>query len=263
MASVCASSLALFDGGVPITRPVAGIASGVMMQGDKFVILTDIQGPEDEHGDMDFKVAGTAVGITAMQMDVKVAGVSVAVLKLALEKARLARLHILETMDTTLSAPRPNISPRAPEIILITINPVQIGLVIGGGGKTINKLKEMSGVEEISIEDDGSVYITGRNGTAQIAAKFIRDMTRVYAVGQELTVTVTKITAFGAFAKMDDYHEGLIHISEVTTSRLETLEGILHEGDVVTVAVIKVDEGKIGLSIKKINPNFIETTKVA
>ncbi|MBY0538751.1 polyribonucleotide nucleotidyltransferase [Patescibacteria group bacterium] len=260
MASVCASSLALCDGGVPITRPVAGIASGVMMSGDKFVILTDIQGPEDEHGDMDFKVAGTTVGITAMQMDVKVAGVSMSILRAALEKARLARLHILETMNNTIASPRTHISPRAPEIILIKIAPEQIGLVIGGGGKTINKLKETSGVEEISIEDDGSVYITGKNGTAQKAATMIQNMTRVYTVGEELQVTITKITAFGAFAKMDDYHEGLIHISEVTGRRLETLEGILREGDVVRVAVIKADEGKIGLSIKKINPNFVDTT---
>ncbi len=262
MASVCASSLALFDGGVPITRPVAGIASGVMMAGEKFVVLTDIQGPEDEHGDMDFKVAGTSVGITAMQMDVKVSGVSMNILREALEKARIARLHILETMNKTIAAPRTHISPRAPEIILIKIAPEQIGFVIGGGGKTINKLKEVSGVEEISIEDDGSVYITGKNGTAQKAAALIQAMTRVYTIGEELMVTVTKITAFGAFAKMDDYHEGLIHISEVTKDRLETLEGILHEGDVVRVAVIKVDEGKIGLSIKKINPDFTATTKV-
>ncbi len=262
MASVCASSLALQDGGVPIVRPVAGIASGVMMQGEKFVVLTDIQGPEDEHGDMDFKVAGTSVGITAMQMDVKVTGVSMAILKVALEKARLARLHILDTMSQTIAAPRTHISPRAPEIILIKIAPEQIGLVIGGGGKTINKLKETSGVEEISIEDDGSVYITGKNGTAQIAATLIQAMTKIYTVGEELMVTVIKITAFGAFAKMDDYHEGLIHISEVSPTRLETLEGILHEGDVVKVAVIKVDDGKIGLSIKKINPDFIKPTNI-
>ncbi len=257
MASVCASSLALFDGGVPLKRSVAGIASGVMMKGEKFVILTDIQGPEDEHGDMDFKVAGTTIGITAMQMDVKVAGVSMPILRAALEKARLARLHILDTMHKTIAAPRAHISPRAPEIILIKIAPEQIGLVIGGGGKTINKLKETSGVEDISIEDDGSVYITGKNTTAQKAAALIQAMTRVYTVEEELTVVVTKITAFGAFAKMDDYHEGLIHISEVTGNRLETLFGILHEGDMVPVVVIKVDAGKIGLSIKKRNPNFI------
>jgi polyribonucleotide nucleotidyltransferase len=257
MASVCASSLALFDGGVPLVRPVAGIASGVMMSGEKFVVLTDIQGPEDEHGDMDFKVAGTSVGITAMQMDVKVSGVTMNILRVALEKARLARLHILKTMNETIAAPRPHISPRAPEIILITIAPEQIGLVIGSGGKTINKLKELSGVEEISIEDDGSVYITGKQGTAQTAAAHITAMTRLYEVGEELQVTITKITAFGAFAKLDDYHEGLIHISEVTTTRLETLEGILHEGDVVRVQVIKVNDGKIALSIKKINPHFI------
>lgn len=259
MGSVCASSLALMDGGVPITRAVAGIASGVMMSPDAFVVLTDIQGPEDEYGDMDFKVAGTTVGITAMQMDVKVAGVSLEILAIALEKARVARLHILETMHTTIATPRASISNRAPEIIMLTIKPEQIGLIIGGGGKTINKIKEDSGVEEISIEDDGSVYITGKNGTAAIAARTITAMSHMYAVGDVLSVTISKVTAFGAFAHMDEYHEGLIHISEVAPQRLETLDDILKEGEIVTVEVIKVAEGKIGLSIKKINSTFLET----
>jgi polyribonucleotide nucleotidyltransferase len=258
MGSVCASSLALCDGGVPISRPVAGIASGVMMRENKFVVLTDIQGPEDEYGDMDFKVAGTTAGITAMQMDVKVAGVSLEILGVALEKARLARVHILDTMTACILEPRAHLSPKAPEIILMKIAPEQIGLVIGGGGKTINKIKEESGVEEISIEDDGSVYITGKNGTPKTASGIIAAMTKTYTVGDELDVTITKITAFGAFARMDSYHEGLIHISEVTQTRLETLEGILNVGDTIKVAVVKTEEGKIGLSIKKINPDFLQ-----
>lgn len=258
MGSVCASTLALMDGGVPITKPVAGIASGVMIQGDAYALLTDIQGPEDEHGDMDFKVAGTKDGITAIQMDVKVGGITLAILKGALEKARLARQHILATIEAELSAPRPHISPRAPEIIALTILPEQIGLVIGGGGKTINKIKEASGVSEITIEDDGTVYITGKHGSAQMAATAIASLTRTYAVGEKLDVTITRLAAFGAFAKLDDHHEGLIHISEIAPFRLETVDGLLKEGDVVTVLVSKVEDGKIGLSIKQADPDFAQ-----
>ncbi|MES2749171.1 MAG: polyribonucleotide nucleotidyltransferase [Patescibacteria group bacterium] len=259
MASVCASSLALFDGGVPMKCHVAGIASGVMMGESSYVLLTDIQGPEDEHGDMDFKVAGTSEGITAIQMDVKVKGVSIEILHGALEKARLARLQILETLVATIPMPQSQISPRAPHITMVHILPEQIGLVIGGGGKTINKIKDESGVDEITIEDSGIVYITGTNIATQTAAAIITAMTKVYAVGDIVEVEITKITAFGAFARLDTYHEGLIHISEVIPERLESLEGILKPGDKVMVAVVKIDEGKIGLSIKKINPHFLAT----
>ena len=256
MGSVCGSTLALMDGGVPITRPVAGIASGVMMDGERYVLLTDIQGPEDEYGDMDFKVAGTESGITAIQMDVKVGGVTLEILEGALEKARVARLKILDVMTTALPAPRPHISPRAPEIISLIILPEQIGLVIGGGGKTITKIKETSGVDEITIEDDGTVFITGKKGSAERAATTIRALTKVYTVGDVIPVTITRIATFGAFAKMDDYHEGLIHISEIAPWRLESLDGVLKEGDVATVAVVKIEEGKIGLSIKRANPGW-------
>lgn len=258
MGSVCASTLALMDGGVPIIRPVAGIASGVMIEGDTYKVLTDIQGPEDEHGDMDFKVAGTSQGITALQMDVKVSGVSIAILTEALEKAKRARLHILATMEQTISAPRPKISSRAPEIVVLSIKPEQIGLVIGGGGKTINKIKDESGVKEITIEDDGTIFITGSNGSAEKAAETIRSLTKVYALGDELMVTISRITTFGAFAKIDDFTEGLIHISEIAPFRLENIEEVLTEGEVVKVVVVKVDEGKIGLSIKQIDPEFAQ-----
>ena len=258
MGSVCASVLALMDGGVPIKRPVAGIASGVMIDGDKYVLLTDIQGPEDEFGDMDFKVAGTTEGVTAIQMDVKVGGVSLEILTGALEKARVARLHILETMTATIAAPRPTISPRAPEIVVVKIQPEQIGLVIGGGGKTINGIKDATGVQEITIEEDGTVFITGKNGTAQLAADRIRSLTKIYVVGEKLDVTVTKVTTFGAFAKIDAYNEGLIHISEIVPFRLETMDGVLAEGDIVPVVVAKVEDGKIGLSIKQADPDFAE-----
>ncbi len=258
MGSVCGSVLALMDGGVPIKRAVAGIASGVMIMDEKYTLLTDIQGPEDEFGDMDFKVAGTTEGITAIQMDVKVGGISLEILAGALEKARIARLHILDTMLAAIPAPRPTISPRAPEIVVVTINPDQIGLVIGGGGKTINGIKDATGVEEITIEEDGTVFITGKNGSAQKAADSIRALTKIYHIGEKVSATITRLATFGAFAKIDTHNEGLIHISEIAPFRLETMDGVLKEGEVVEVVVSKVEDGKIGLSIKQLNPEFAE-----
>lgn len=256
MGAVCASTLALMDAGVPITDMVAGIASGVMIDNGEYVLLTDIQGPEDEHGDMDFKVAGTTTGITAIQMDVKVQGVTIPILTEALEKARVARLQILEVMRTSLSAPRSSISPRAPEIVSLVILPEQIGLVIGSGGKTINKIKSDTQVEEITIEENGTVFITGKNGSAKAAAEIITSLTRTYEVGEVHTVTITKLATFGAFAKLDDYHEGLIHISEIAPFRLESLDGVLAVGEIVEVIIVKIADGKIGLSIKGIDPQF-------
>jgi len=259
MGSVCGSSLALMDGGVPIVRPVAGIASGVMMgENGKYILLTDIQGPEDEHGDMDFKVAGTEVGVTAIQMDVKVDGIPIRVLGEALEKAKQARLQILKVMEVEIAKPRTNISPRAPKIIVLTILPEQIGLVIGSGGKTINGIKDQTGVEEISIEDDGTVFITGKDGSAEKAEELILALTKVYAVGEKLVGTITRIADFGAFAKIDAQNEGLIHISEIAPFRLETVTGIFTEGEEVQVVVSKVENGKIGLSIKQVDPEFAE-----
>ncbi len=256
MGSVCASSLALMDGGVPISRPVAGIASGVMFYDGKYALLTDIQGPEDEFGDMDFKVAGTSVGVTAIQMDVKVSGVPVPVLAEALTAAKAARDTILATITTAIATPRATISPRAPEIVTLNILPEQIGLVIGGGGKTINGIKADSGVDEITIEEDGQVFITGKNGTAAAAADRIRALTKRYEVGEVVEVTITKLAAFGAFAKLDAYNEGLIHISEIAPVRLETVEGLLTVGETLPVVVAKVEDGKIGLSIKRHDPDF-------
>ncbi len=259
MGSVCGSTLALMDGGVPITRPVAGIASGLMMHDhETYQLITDIQGPEDEHGDMDFKVAGTRVGITAMQMDVKVGGVPVKILKEALEKARIARMQILDVLEAEIAAPRPDISPRAPKIIVMQILPEQIGLVIGGGGKTINGIKEETGVDEITIEDDGTVYITGKADAPEQARLRIANLTRVFAIGERLDAEITRIATFGAFAKIGGQSEGLIHISEIVPWRLESLDGILKVGDVVPVIVSKIEDGKIGLSIKKADESFAE-----
>ncbi len=259
MGSVCASTLAMMDGGVPITRPVAGIASGLIMDKEgNYVVLTDIQGPEDEHGDMDFKVAGTTEGVTAIQMDVKVSGVPVPMLADALEKAREARLHILKTMREAIAEPRADISPRAPKIISFIIDPEKIGLVIGSGGKTINGIKDESGVEEISIEDDGLVYITGVGDAPRIAEQKIKELVRVFAVGEKLTATITKVADFGAFARLNSQTEGLIHISEIAPFRIESMDGILAVGEEVPVVVKKVEDGKIGLSIKATDPDFAE-----
>ncbi len=257
MGSVCASTLALMDGGVPITRPVAGIASGLMMENEStYQLITDIQGPEDEHGDMDFKVAGTREGITAMQMDVKVDGVPVHILGEALERARIARLHILDVLEAEIRAPRSEISPRAPKIVVLQIRPDQIGLVIGSGGKTINGIKEETGVDEITIEDDGTVYITGKADAPLRAQARIAELTRTFEVGEQLDVEITRIATFGAFAKLNQNTEGLIHISEIVPWRIEKLDGLLAVGDRVTVVVSKIEDGKIGLSIKKIDPEF-------
>jgi len=256
MGSVCASTLALMDGGVPIIRPVAGIASGVMIRDHEYKLLTDIQGPEDEFGDMDFKVAGTTLGVTAIQMDVKVDGILVSILAEALEKAKVARLAILAVMTKEISSPRTNISPRAPEIIAISILPEQIGLVIGSGGKTINAIKSETGVDEILIEENGTVFITGKNGTSVIAATRIQALTKRYAVGEPVLATITKIAPFGVFAKLDAYNEGLIHISEIAPFRIENLDGIFTLGETIPVIVSKVEEGKIGLSIKQADPDF-------
>lgn len=257
MGSVCASTLALMDGGVPISRAVAGIASGLMMESpETYQLITDIQGPEDEHGDMDFKVAGTRIGITAMQMDVKVGGIPLSILREALEKARLARLHILDTLEAEIKESRAEISARAPKIVVMKILPSQIGLVIGGGGKTINAIKEETGVDEITIEDDGTVYITGKADAPGRAQARIASLTKIFEVGEQMEAEVTRIATFGAFAKISDTTEGLIHISEIVPWRLENLDGILKVGEKVSVVVSKVEEGKIGLSIKKIDPDF-------
>lgn len=256
MASVCASTLALMDGGVPLLRPVAGIAVGVMINGDDYQIMTDIQGPEDEYGDMDLKVAGTKHGITAIQMDVKVDGIPMHILSEALEKARVARMHILDTMLSELPQPRPDLSPRAPHIRSLRILPEQIGLVIGSSGKTIKKIEGDTGVSEITIEDDGSVFITGNKDSTQKALEQIQTLTRVYKVGEEVEVTIVKLTHFGAFAKLDDQHEGLIHVSEIAPYRIEKASDVLAIGDKVLVAVSQVENGKIGLSIKAVDEEF-------
>ncbi|MFN4181151.1 MAG: polyribonucleotide nucleotidyltransferase [Candidatus Paceibacteria bacterium] len=257
-ASICASTLALMDGGVPIKAPVAGIAMGLMYESDdKYKILTDIQGPEDHHGDMDFKVAGTRDGVTAIQLDVKVEGVPVKILGEAMRQAKQARLTILDTIEKTIPAPRKEISPNAPKILITKINPDKIGMVIGGGGKTIKDIKERSGAE-ITIEDDGTVFVTGKGGSAEIAMKIIEDMTHEFAVGEILKGQVVKIADFGAFVSLNEYTDGLVHISELAPFRVAKVADIIKEGMIVPVKVIKVDRenGKLSLSIKEADKNF-------
>jgi polyribonucleotide nucleotidyltransferase len=260
MASACGSTIALMDAGVPIKRPVAGIASGLMMLDDNnYKVLTDIQGPEDHHGDMDFKVAGTREGITAIQMDVKVDGIPLPILEEALEKAKSARETILDVIEAEIPAPRENISPYAPEIVSTKVLEEQIGLVIGPGGKTINKIKDDTGVEEITIEDDGNVFITGRNGTAQKAKGIIEALTKVYEKGERFHGKVTRIMDFGVFVEIGPNTEGLVHISEIAPFRIKTINGIFKEGDTVPVIIKEIDEKeRINLSIKDCDPKFAE-----
>ncbi len=258
MGSVCAGTLALMDAGVPITRPVAGIAMGLMTHSDgRYAILTDIQGPEDHHGDMDFKVAGTEKGVTAIQLDIKVDSIPVVVLKEALARARDARIEILNVLVGAIAAPRAEICASAPKIIRMKIRDDQIGLVIGGSGKTINNIKKDTGVEEIEIEDDGTIYITGKNGSAEKAQHIITDMTREYKVGERFMGEVIQIFDFGALVKINAFTEGLVHISELAPFRIRSVRDVVNIGDVIPVSVRETDEqGRIKFSLKDVDPEY-------
>ena len=267
-ASICAATLALMDGGVPIKAPVAGIAIGLMIEQitnkklqikkePQYKILTDIQGPEDHYGDMDFKVAGTREGITAIQLDVKVAGVPIKILGEAMRQAKGARTGIIDKIEKEISAPRKEISPNAPKIIMIKINPDQIGMVIGSGGKTIKEIKEKSGAE-ITIEDDGTVYLTGKSGTVEVAKALVEEMTHEFTMGETLNGKVVKVADFGAFVQLNPFVDGMVHISELAPFRVERVSDIIKEGMEVPVKVIKIDKerGKISLSIREANKDF-------
>ena len=265
MGSVCASTLALMDGGVPIKAPVAGIAMGLMLeqnpksQTPKYKIMTDIQGPEDSHGDMDFKVAGTRNGITAIQMDIKLDGVAVPILVEALAGAKKARLEILDVIEKEIAQPRVAISPRAPEIITMRVRPEQIGLVIGGGGKTINGIKDITKVEDITIEDDGSIFITGSGGTAGKAKEMIEAVVKEYKPGEVYEGEVTRLMDFGAFVRIGQGRdaEGLVHVSEVAPFRIDKISDAVKVGDKVRVMIKEIDEkGRVNLSIKGADPDF-------
>ena len=258
--SICASILALMDGGVPIKAPVAGIAMGLFYESDnKYKILTDIQGPEDHYGDMDFKIAGTRDGITAIQLDVKVEGVPIKILGEAMKQSKSARVAIIDRIEKEIPFSRKEISPNAPKILIIKIKPDQIGMVIGGGGKTIKDIKEKSGAE-ITIEDDGTVYFTGKNGSTEKAKEIVLEMTHEFTVGEVLKGEVVKIADFGVFVRLNTFTDGMVHISEMSPFRVERVSDIIKEGMIVPVKVIKVDSvmGKISLSIRQADQNFFK-----
>ncbi len=266
MASVCAGTLALMDAGVPITKPVAGIAMGMMSDANTGVykVLTDIQGPEDHHGDMDFKVAGTRDGITGVQMDVKVEGVPLSVLAEAFAQAKKARLQILEVITKEIAAPRADISPRAPKILSLQVKVDQIGLVIGPGGKTINGIKDRTKCDDITIEEDGTVFITGKNGAAEAAFKEVQDLTREYMVGDRFEGEVVRLMDFGAFVKIGPNTDGLVHVSEVAPFRISSIADAVHIGDVVPVVLKEIDEkGRYNLSIKAADPEWAARKGIA
>jgi polyribonucleotide nucleotidyltransferase len=252
MASVCGSTLALLDAGVAITRPVAGVAMGLIKEGEDHIILTDIQGDEDHLGDMDFKVAGTSQGITALQMDIKITGVTFEILRDALEQARVGRLSILDTMAATIDGPRTELSAWAPRITAIKIDPDRIGTVIGKGGETIRGLEAEYDVE-ISIEDDGTVSVYGVEGVkADQAVEAIRLMTKEVEVGDVYHgAKVVKTTTFGAFVELAKGVDGLLHISNLAAGRVDKVEDVINRGDTVDVRVVEVDKarGRIGLRI--------------
>ncbi len=253
MASISSSSLALMDAGVPIKRPAAGIALGLMQdRKGNHKILTDIQGPEDHHGDMDFKVAGTEKGVTAAQMDVKIEGIGQGILKEVLTEGKKARLRILEEMSKVLSQPRPELSPYAPRILILQINPSKIREVIGPGGKIINEIIDECGVS-IDIEDSGKIFVTAeKEEAAEKAVAWIKNITREVKVGEIFQGKVKRILDFGAFVEILPGQEGLIHISQLAPFRVEKVEDIVKVGDVVPVKVISIDEqGRINLSLKE------------
>ncbi len=254
-ASVCGSSLSLMAAGVPLKAPVAGIAMGLIKEDDKLAILSDIQGMEDFLGDMDFKVAGTADGITAIQMDIKIDGINKQILTEALEQARIGRLHILGIMNEEIPESRNELSPYAPRIIIFQIKPDKIRDVIGSGGKVINKIIDDTGVK-IDIEDDGRIFIASVDTESGNRAKeIIENIVREIEVGEVLTGKVVRIMNFGAFVSLPGGKDGLVHISKLANERVNAVEDVVKIGDEVTVKVMEIDgQGRINLSRKAVLP---------
>jgi len=254
-ASICASTLAMMDAGVPIKAPVAGVAMGLIKDGDHVSILTDIQGMEDHLGDMDFKVAGTAEGVTAIQMDIKIDGIDRNILKEALEQAREGRLFILNKMLEVIKEPRKSLSKYAPKIVTMQINPEKIRDVIGAGGKIINKIIDETGVK-IDIEQDGRVYIASADEEAnERARQIIENIVKEVVVGESYLGTVKRIEKFGAFVEILPGKEGLVHISQLANERVAKVEDVVKIGDKITVKVTEIDsQGRINLSRKATLP---------
>lgn len=253
-ASICAGTLALMDAGVPIKAPVAGIAMGLVKEGDYYTILTDIQGLEDHLGDMDFKVAGTKKGITALQMDIKIEGITEQILTEALTQAKQARMAILEVLEETISEPRAELSPYAPKIEMIQIRPALIKNVIGKGGETINAIIEETGVK-IDIDQDGNVSIASSDAAMiRRAIEIIEDLTREVEVGQIYNAKVVRVEKFGAFVNLIKGKDGLLHISQISSDRVEKVEDVLKLGDEIEVKVIEIDrQGRINVSHKALS----------
>ena len=253
MASVCGSTLALMDAGVPIKKHVAGVAMGLVLHGKKHAILTDIQGLEDALGEMDFKVAGTVDGITAIQMDIKVAGITIEIMREAMAEAKKSRLFIIDKLKETLPAARTELSNYAPRMIIVTIDPSKIKDVIGPGGKIINKIIAETGVK-IDIEDDGRVFITSADGEAgEKAKKMVEDLTKDVKVGETYMGTVTRLMNFGAFVAILPGKEGLVHVSQLAPERVEHVEDVVKIGDQIMVKVVEIDgQNRINLSRKAV-----------
>ena len=256
MATVCAGSLSLMDAGVPIRKAAAGIAMGLMLdeKGKEYKVLTDIQGPEDHHGDMDFKVAGTDSGVTAIQMDVKIQGVTIDILEKTLAQAKEARLHILKTLNGALPEARKELSEFAPRILSLQIDPSQIGSVIGPGGKVINGIIEATGVTAIDIDDNGLVCITAADKVAaQKAYDQVAAIVKEYKIGDIVEGNVVKILEFGAIVEFGGGKDGMIHVSELKDGFVKKVEDVVKMGDFVRAKIVKMDNGKIGLSLKQLS----------
>ncbi|MBB5206824.1 polyribonucleotide nucleotidyltransferase [Chiayiivirga flava] len=253
MASVCGSSLAMMDAGIPLTAPVAGIAMGLVKEGDRFVVLSDILGDEDHLGDMDFKVAGSATGVSALQMDIKIEGITEEIMKVALTQAKAGRLHILGEMAKAMSAPRADLSDYAPRLLTIKIHPDKIREVIGKGGSTIQAITKETGTQ-IDIQDDGTIVIASVNAAAAQAAKArIEQITSDVEPGRVYEGKVAKLMDFGAFVTIAPGKDGLVHVSQISNERVEKVSDKLKEGDTVRVKVLEVDkQGRIRLSIKAV-----------
>jgi len=252
MATVCAGSLAMMDAGIGISKSVAGIAMGLVKEGDRFAILSDILGNEDHLGDMDFKVAGTADGITAFQMDIKIQGISFEIMEKALQQAREGRLHILGIMNQAIEKPREQLSEFAPRLISMKVEQDQIGLIIGPGGKTIQGMQRLFGVE-INIEEDGTVNIASPNKENAVKCKeYIKKMTATPEIGETYEGVITKLMDFGAFVEIIPGKEGLLHISQIDNKRVEKVSDYFKVGDKVTVKLIKIENGKLSLSRKEL-----------
>jgi polyribonucleotide nucleotidyltransferase len=250
MGSTCATSMSLMDAGIPISKAVGGISLGLVTGNDgDYVVLTDIEGMEDNYGDMDFKVAGTRDGITALQLDIKIKGVSMEIIRTALVQGKDARFIILDKMDSAIAAPRPELSRYAPRMIKLSIDPEKIGTVIGPGGKTVRAITDETKAT-VDIEQDGTVFVGAVDeAAARRAVQMIQDLTREVKVGEIFTGKVVRIMSFGAFVELLPGKDGMVHISEISDHRVDKVEDVVKVGDEITVKVIEIDnQGRVNLS---------------